>query len=181
MCSQPSLRMRTLIYKRTHPGDPNPRGHFGSEDCMGRVRSWEFDAVIGVGGVGSESSSHGLDGKINWIGIGAHKHPRPSGRGPLVAFDSFVLFENKGPDFATVAPRLARRLFEDNVRVLLHDIDEEEKREIQRILQMAVGAEPSARLTPQAVTSYCRDRHRSRCSCRKCSNGRSQRRGGSGC
>ena len=65
--------VRTLVYKRTHPGDPNKRGHFGNEDCMGRVRSWDFDAVIGVGGIGSESSSHGLDYKINWVGIGARK------------------------------------------------------------------------------------------------------------
>ena len=42
--------MRTLIYKRTHPGDPDEKGRFGICDCMGRVRAWDFEAVIGVGG-----------------------------------------------------------------------------------------------------------------------------------
>jgi hypothetical protein len=60
---------------------------------MGRVRAWDFDAVIGVGGIGSESSSHGLDGKLNWIGIGPRKYQAQRGRGPIVSFDRFVLFE----------------------------------------------------------------------------------------
>lgn len=58
--------MRTLIYKRTHHGDPDETGQFGIHDCMGRVRTWDFDAVIGVGGQGPEPRSHGLDGKVNW-------------------------------------------------------------------------------------------------------------------
>jgi len=65
--------MRTLIYKRTHPGDPDGKGQFGIHGCMGRVRTWRFEAVIGVGGTGAEPRSHGLDGKVNWIGIGPHK------------------------------------------------------------------------------------------------------------
>lgn len=43
--------MRILAYKRTHTGDPDANGVFGVNDCMGRVRSLEFDAVIGVGGL----------------------------------------------------------------------------------------------------------------------------------
>jgi hypothetical protein len=31
--------MRTLIYKRTHTGDPDANGCFGIYDCMGRVRA----------------------------------------------------------------------------------------------------------------------------------------------
>jgi hypothetical protein len=46
--------MRTLIYKRTHPGDPDTTGRFGVCDCMGRVRTWDFEAVIGVGGLSHE-------------------------------------------------------------------------------------------------------------------------------
>lgn len=46
--------MRTLIYKRTHPGDPDETGRFGIHDCMGKVRSWQFDAVVGEGGIGPE-------------------------------------------------------------------------------------------------------------------------------
>src|SRR5688572_21024013 len=107
--------MRTLIYKRTHPGDPDDAGRFGIFDCMGRVRSWGFEAVIGVGGLGPEPRSHSLDGKINWIGIGPHK--RATGRrGPLVTFDHFVLFGSKGPDFERLAPALAERMYSRNIR-----------------------------------------------------------------
>jgi hypothetical protein len=44
--------MRTLVYKRTHNGDPDAEGRFGIHDCMGQVRSYGYEAVIGVGGVG---------------------------------------------------------------------------------------------------------------------------------
>ena len=47
--------MRVLVYKRTHNGDPDTSGCFGVYDCMGAVRDWEFDAVIGVGGIGPEA------------------------------------------------------------------------------------------------------------------------------
>ena len=79
--------MRTLIYKRTHHGDPDVTGQFGIYDCMGRVRAWNFEAVIGVGGVGAEPTSHGLDGKVNWIGIGPHRRAVVGKRGPIVTFD----------------------------------------------------------------------------------------------
>lgn len=88
--------MRTLIYKRTHPGDPDAEGRFGIQDCMGRVRTWGFDAVIGVGGIGAEPESHGLARKVNWIGIGPHKRVETGKRGPVVTFDHFLLFESDG-------------------------------------------------------------------------------------
>ena len=43
--------MRTLVYLRTHNGDPDEEDVFGIHDCMGQVRSWRFEAVIGVGGM----------------------------------------------------------------------------------------------------------------------------------
>ena len=82
--------MRTLIYKRTHHGDPDVTGQFGICDCMGSVRRWDFDAVIGVGGVGPEPRRYGLDGKVNWIGIGPHKKAAAGKRGPIVSFDHFI-------------------------------------------------------------------------------------------
>ena len=43
-------RMRTLVYKRTHSGDPDPAsGVFGNNNCTRSVRGWNFDAVIGIG------------------------------------------------------------------------------------------------------------------------------------
>ncbi len=65
--------MRVLVYKRTHNGDPDAHGCFGAFDCMGTVRDREYDAVIGVGGIGPEAQSNGIDRQINWIGIGPHK------------------------------------------------------------------------------------------------------------
>lgn len=58
---------RILVYKRTHNGDPNEAGEFGCNNCMGTVRNWDFDAVIGVGGL--SSSRYRMVGKITWIGI----------------------------------------------------------------------------------------------------------------
>jgi len=65
--------MRILTYKRTHTGDPDINGVFGSHDCMGQVREYDFDAVIGIGGIGAEPRSYGIDRKINWVGINAKK------------------------------------------------------------------------------------------------------------
>jgi len=46
---------KTLIYKRTHTGDPHREvGVFGENGCMRRVRGYKFDAVIGIGGIGPE-------------------------------------------------------------------------------------------------------------------------------
>lgn len=135
--------MRTLIYKRTHPGDPDRNGWFGIYDCMGRVRMWDFDAVIGVGGYGAEPISHGIEGRVTWIGIGPHKIPAVGGRGPLVTFDRFILFDAHGPSFVRKAPRLSHRLYANNVRVLLHDLDARERREVASILKLALHAKPS--------------------------------------
>jgi hypothetical protein len=86
---------------------------------MGRVRTWGFQAVIGVGGTGAEPRSHGLDGKVNWIGIGPHKMSATGKRGPVVTFDHFLFFGSQGPDFEDLAPQLAERIYAKNVRVLL--------------------------------------------------------------
>lgn len=42
--------MRTLVYKRTHNGDPDAEGRFGIHDCMGQVRGYGYEAVIGWAG-----------------------------------------------------------------------------------------------------------------------------------
>lgn len=136
--------MLTLIYKRTHTGDPDRKGRFGIEDCMGPVRGWGFEAVIGVGGVGVEPRSHGLDGKVNWIGIRPH-NAGTAKRGPILTFDRFCLFESKGPNFWKLAPRLAARLYSRNApRFLMRCLDDEELREVERVLALAKDAAPSS-------------------------------------
>ncbi len=122
--------MKILVYKRTHQGDPGPDGCFGIHDCMGAVRDRAFDAVIGVGGIGSEAQSQGISGMINWIGVGPHK--RDAGkRGPEVTFDHFVYYGKEGPDFRHNAPLLAERMYTKNVRSILDGLTVEEKSEIK--------------------------------------------------
>jgi hypothetical protein len=161
--------MRTLIYKRTHPGDPDASGCFGIHDCMGQVRAWDFDSVIGVGGFGAEPTAHGLEGKVNWIGVGAQKHLRSGGRGPLVTFKRFVLYEDEGPEFAGLAPKLAQRLYERKARVLLHSANTLELREIRRVLALAAGAPPSSQIAEQRASGSGIHLRGSNCGCRKCS------------
>lgn len=132
--------MRVLIYKRTHPLDPNEDGVFGCQDCMGTVRRRRFDAVIGVGGIGAESRGWGIDRRLNWVGVGAHPvHAIPVGfRGPLVTFDRFLLLEDQGPELKTVAPELARYVYSVHRRVVMSDgLSLHIQREIRKILSLA--------------------------------------------
>ena len=101
--------MRTLIYKRSHDDDPGKTGQFGIYNCMGRVRTWAFEAVIGVGGRGPRPRKLGLADKVNWIGIGPRKASVPGKHWPIVTFDHFVSWGAAGPDFETLAPLLAAR------------------------------------------------------------------------
>ena len=135
--------MRTLVYKRTHSGDPDASGRFGVYDCMGRVRAWNFEAVIGVGGIGREPESYGLDTKVNWIGIGPHKRAAADKRGPIVTFDHFIYYGPAGPDFVKAAPALARRIYSRNVRALMDGATPTEAREIAKLLELAKRAPPS--------------------------------------
>lgn len=98
-------RLRVLIYKRTHTGDPTPEGIFGLSDCMGRVRAREYDAVIGVGGLSAEPQAYGIAGRITWVGVGARRGESiPIGyRGPIVGFDRFKLFDQDGPMLDSLA------------------------------------------------------------------------------
>jgi hypothetical protein len=139
--------MKTLVYKRTHVGDPNPDGVFGIYDCMGRARGWKFDAVIGVGGIGDEPARHGIAGKVTWIGIGPHRYLEAGKRGPVITFDRFLSYGTRGPSFATCAPILSRRIYEQNIRALIALANAAERREVAQLLSLAENAAPSAALT----------------------------------
>ena len=150
--------MRTLIYKRTHSNDPDPKtGVFGNRDCMGSVRCWDFDAVIGIGGVGQESKNNHIAGKLTWIGIDPQKlFDDPNSRGPRVRFRHFWYRGEDGPLLEAEYPALASRMYDNNVRVLVHspspaggrqvnkvaDLD----RQVREILDLARSARPSSGL-----------------------------------
>lgn len=159
--------MLVLIYKRTHNGDPDEAGCFGACDCMGAVRDREFDAVIGVGGIGREARISGIAGQINWIGVGPHKRYVRGKRGPEVTFDRFLDFGTDGPDFRAVAPALAERVYAGKIRSLVRGLSAKERAEALRIVRLAAGEPPSAggRSMPHTSScSGCRSKRRtSRC------------------
>jgi hypothetical protein len=131
--------MNTLVYKRTHTGDPDESGIFGIHDCMGQVRGWSFDAVVGVGG---KSPWHGYEDialKITWIGINPRKTASPFFRGPLVEFKTFKLWDETGPDLETLAPNLFRYMFEDqHVRLVMsQSLPGKMQEEVITILRLA--------------------------------------------
>jgi hypothetical protein len=136
--------MRTLVYKRTHNGDPDEQGVFGINDCMGTVRARDFDAVIGVGGVGDEPRREGIAEKITWIGIGPHKSGRPDR--PQVTFDHYLFFGPRGPLFRDHAPVLAQHVYGWNVRTLM-TFTHEEQQEVDALLALAESAPPSQPLS----------------------------------
>lgn len=137
--------MKTLVYKRTHRGDPGAEGCFGIHDCMKSVRARDFDAVIGVGGKGSEPRTHGIAEKLTWIGLGAQK-TYPAGRKrPILTFENFVLYDDKGENIRELAPTLADHLLEGNARVL-QNFTQAEQEEVNKILDMAKNEPPSVPL-----------------------------------
>lgn len=156
--------MATLIYKRTHTGDPDHIGWFGIGDCMGRVRNMEFDAVVGIGGMGREARAAAIAGKLNWVGIGATKVPS-NGRGPLVHFAHFILFDANGPELWKLAPKLASRFYATHgPRFKIdEDLSNEERVEVARILRRAKG-KPASISTPPVVMIKPKQRCRICCS-----------------
>ncbi len=156
--------MRTLIYKRTHEGDPDEgTGVFGNNTCMGRVRLWKFDAVIGVGGVRPWAKYKDIARKLTWIGIGAHKDEMDGKGNPLVTFDHFWYRGKKGRPLEEVAPALARRMYDGKVRWMFSDsLTPIEQQEVEKILEKARNAPPSGQLKGvpqrnfQETSSKCR-------------------------
>jgi hypothetical protein len=147
--SKRRFEMRILVYKRTHTGDPDGEGNFGCDDCMGVVRGYKYDAVIGVGGIGSEARSENIAGKITWIGIGPSKQwlaadEAPGMRGPLVTFKKFARLDENGPPLIAWALMLARHLYERKARYLLGNLSDAEQREDEEILRLARSRKPSA-------------------------------------
>lgn len=106
---------------------------------MGQIREYDFDAVIGVGGVGQEPISYGIDRKINWVGIKARKKQVALGYPAVVNFEHFVLLEDKGPLLSSLAPTLAKRLYKSGARFILNSYTEIEKTETDKILNWALN------------------------------------------
>lgn len=128
--------MRVLIYKRTHTGDPDANGVFGVNDCMGRIRALKYDAAIGVGGVGTEPKREGIANKITWIGV-TPNYGSTYGRGPLVTFERFLLFDENGPDFGAWAKETAAQFYGNRVRYVIKDLAATNNPELHSIVVWA--------------------------------------------
>ena len=74
-----------------------------------------FDAVIGIGGGRPDRGHEDLAMKINWIGINPRKTKAHNStfRGPLLKFERFVLWDERGRDLKTKAPYLFTFMFEE--------------------------------------------------------------------
>ena len=151
--------MNTLIYKRTHTGDPNEEGIFGIHNCMGRVRSWSFDSVIGIGGKSPWSCDKDIAYRITWIGIKPHQtYTPPDYKGPRLEFDLFVLWDSSGPYLETIAPNLYRYMFEDQqVRhVMSRSLPSGMQEEVMTILRLAENHPSIKPVLPQTTPTKCR-------------------------
>ncbi len=137
--------MRVFLYKRTHPYDPDDSGRFGIYCCMRRARGYEFDAVVGIGGISPKPKRAGIAKRINWIGIGPHKVGNGEDGFPILGFEQFIKWEDEGRIFAELAPSLAKRMYSGyGVRYLM--LDSESNAEIRRVLTLASKAGPSRAL-----------------------------------
>jgi hypothetical protein len=162
--------MRTLIYKRTHSGDPDREtGIFGIHECMGRVRGWPFNAVIGVGGIGGEPERKGIARKLTWVGIGPQKVGIGEDGHPLLKFDHFLYYGETGELLKDVAPALAERIYDGGVRLIWDtSLSEEERKDVNNILDFAKNAPPSGRTEgiPRLNPEKTRGGQRSNSCCR---------------
>ncbi len=132
--------MRVLIYKRTHKGDPDENGNFGIYDCMGRIRDWNYDAVIGIGG-NTTWKDNNIKYKINWIGLEPRKaFPleymcKKQLRGPLILFSHFKLYEEAGKNIEEHYPNLFDYMYKSRKRFdFSSNLPENVYKEVMQIL-----------------------------------------------
>lgn len=135
--------MRVLIYKRTHKGDPDSDGIFGVRDCMGSVRNWKYDAVIGIGGKSPWKQDVDIKYKINWIGL-EPKRIVPTERGDRVVFAHFELYEEKGKSIKDNFPNLFEYMYGNKKRFdMSFDMPENVLIEVMEILKSVKNSAPS--------------------------------------
>jgi hypothetical protein len=132
--------MKIFVYVMTHLGDPDEHGCWGCHDCMGEKRAWDYEAVIGVGGV--EAKAHGFGGKLKWIGIGPYKRPVGK-RGPEVTFDHFCDdFGTGRRELLEMAPKIAEKIRKAPRGFM--NLTRDEQGDAEKLLKLAKKAPPSA-------------------------------------
>jgi hypothetical protein len=136
----------------THISDPDSDlGCWGVEDCMGQVRGYAFDAVIGIGGRSWWTNQTSRAGEIVWIGIGPQKTTVRGKRGLEVRFAHFRYFREGELMLSTKAPKLETAM--RNCRFRLYGFSQAQEREIGQIRKLAKKYGPSAHLNSQPSNS----------------------------
>ena len=128
MTHKTNQALKVLVYRRTHTANPCQCGVFGIRDCMGKVRSWKYDAVIGIG---AKNAKDNMSYKLTWVGINPHKqnsltvgydkkckyrkckkaNTKNQLRGSLVTFNHFCLMNENRPMLCDCAPLLYHHMF----------------------------------------------------------------------
>lgn len=162
---------RVLIYKRNHTGDPDSTGLFGCSDCMGQIRGYRFDAVIGIGVSQPWRGFEGIADRITWVGVGPRRVGTHSARGaPLIRFDRWRVFDTKGKDFRRFAPGLAAYFYAKHRRYFFSDgLSDAIQQDIARILKLAeaqVDGTSQAGPTSSASLSRCKPKKPAKCKVR---------------
>jgi len=136
--------MKIFIYKRTHKHDPDENGVFGNQDCMGRLRNGDYDAVIGIGGLSPWPDHIDIMGKINWVGLERKKNPAPKKRGDEIVFSHFKLYEEKGKDIQQNYPNFYKYIYGSRCRfVKKSDFPAEVQKELDQIINSIKKCPPS--------------------------------------
>lgn len=133
------IRPRVLIYKRNHTGDPDSNGTFGCDDCMGKIRGYRYDAVIGIGVSRPWPEFEGIADRITWVGVGPRRVGTHKARAaPVIRFDRWHVSDAKGKDLRSFAPRLAEYFYSKHRRYFFSDgLSDEIQQDIERILKLA--------------------------------------------
>lgn len=132
-------KLRVLLYKRNHRGDPDYRGTFGCDDCMGRIRSYRYDAVIGIGVDRPNPGHEAIAGRITWVGVGPRAVGVHHDRGaPVLRFDRWGVWDEKGKVLREFAPELAEYFYEKHRRFFFSDhLSQQIQKDIEKILRLA--------------------------------------------
>jgi hypothetical protein len=139
-------KLTVLVYKRTHKGDPGDNGLFGESTCMGQVRDWPYDAVIGIGGKRPWPEDKDIALKVNWVGVTPNRIPNPkygmTDQGKSwVGFDRFRLLDELGPNLKEIAPLLYNHMYVEHQRRfrMSYSLPDDIYGELINILKLADG------------------------------------------
>jgi hypothetical protein len=110
---------------------------------MGEKRGWDYEAVIGVGGVGAVR--YGFGGKVKWIGI-CPTYTDVGKKGPEVTFKHFRYFKTNSP---SIPSKLAARI-KRSPRGFM-SLTPTEQMQAEELVEMARRAPPSGVLKKNSV------------------------------